>query len=78
MLVSMFNVNLQALSFINPNIISFQFISKDTVPKSYDVDCYFPVQRGCKMTLYQVMGLNLWGITQELLLFLQLSSHDIF
>ena len=24
------------------------------MPKTYDVDCYFPVHQGCKMTLYQV------------------------
>ena len=33
---------------------SFKYVPKESVPKTYDVDCYFPVHQGCKMTLYQV------------------------
>ena len=41
----------QGTWFLN---IFLQFVSKETVAKTYDVDCYFTVKQGCRMTLYQV------------------------
>ena len=33
--------------------IKVQFISKDHLNKTYEVDCYFPMRKNCFVTLYQ-------------------------